>query len=97
MRKDALRRYLIYRMKLTELIHLHLLWCALHEGAFVPENILDHDGEDFALSVRTAFLGWLCTILDQSSDGLNVFDLWRLLFPKHREKIENMWAEIAPQ
>lgn len=63
----------------------------------MPENILDHDGEDFALSVRTAFLGWLCTILDQSSDGLNVFDLWRLLFLKHREKIENMWAEIAPQ
>jgi hypothetical protein len=96
MRKDALRRYLIYRMKLTELLHLHLLWCALQEDKFVPKNILGHDGQDFALSVRTVVLGWLCTILDQSSDGLNVFDLWRLLFPKHRKKIENAWSEIAP-
>jgi len=80
LRRDALRWYLIYRIKLLELIHFHLLWKALEKQNFTPENLLGHDGGDFANSVRTAALSWFATLVDQSRDGMDVFQLWRQLF-----------------
>lgn len=96
-RRDALRRYFIFRMKLVELMHFNVLWDTLRKNRFAPENVLGHEGVDFAHSVRTAALSWFCTVVDQSRDGLNVFDLWRQLFPNHRAEIERVWNEVKPQ
>jgi hypothetical protein len=96
MRRDALRRYFIYRMKLIELFHLHLLWGALANEEFVPENVMDHTGRDFAASIRTSLLSWYCTIVDRSAGGLNIFKVWTELFPKHRKKIEQVRTKVEP-
>jgi hypothetical protein len=96
MRRDALRRYLVFRMKLIEVFHFSLLWAPLSRERFVPENVMGHQGRDFAASVRTAMLGWFCTIVDQSDGGLNIFHIWRELFPKHRKRIDRLWKEIEP-
>jgi len=96
MRKDTLRRYMVYRMKLLELYHLHLLHKALAEGD-APNNEMGQNGRDFAETVRTAALSWFVTLVDKSRDGLNVFDLWRSLFPKDRAKVDAVWAAIEPQ
>jgi hypothetical protein len=95
-RKDALRRYFVYKMKLIELIHLHLLLDALNNQKFVPENVMGHDGRNFGSSVRTALLSWYCTIVDQSKGGLNVFELWRELFPKYLERVDMVWKQVKP-
>jgi hypothetical protein len=97
MRRDALRRYFVFRMKLIELFHLHLLWGALADEKFVPENVMEHDGRNFADSIRTALLSWYCTIVDRTAGGLNVFNVWRELFPNHRDEIERVRAEVEPQ
>jgi hypothetical protein len=83
-------------MKLIELFHFHLLWGALADEKFVPENVMDHDGRVFAESVRTALLSWYCTIVDRTAGGLNVFNIWQELFPNHREEIERVRAEVEP-
>jgi len=83
-------------MKLIELLHFNILWVTLNRERFVPENVMSHDGRDFSHSVRTAAVSWFSTIVDQSQDGLNVFDLWRQLFPKHRAEIDRVWDEIQP-
>jgi hypothetical protein len=56
-----------------------------------------HDGHDFSQSVRTATISWFATMVDQSRGGLDVFDLWRQLFPKHRREIDQVWAKVEPQ
>ena len=96
MRRDALLRYFVFRMKLIELFHFHLLWSALNEEQFVPENVMGHSGRDFAASVRTATIGWYCTIVDKTGGGLNVFKVWHELFPKHRKKIEQVRKDVEP-
>ncbi len=96
MRKDALRRYLVFRLKLIEIFHFAQLWSALTEEQFVPENVMGHSGRDYAASARTAMLAWFCTVVDQSTGGLNIFNVWRELFPKHRKEIERLWKEIEP-
>jgi len=95
-RKAALHRYFVYRLELIELFHFNLLWSALNDEKFVPENVMGHDGRDFALSVRTVALSWFCTIVDRTSGGLNVFKVWRELFPKQRNEIEHVRKEIEP-
>jgi hypothetical protein len=97
MRKDALRRYVLYRMKALELLHFYLLHIALTEHEYIPPNDLGHDGRDFSNSVRTASISWLSTMVDQTRGGMNVFHLWRQLFPRHREEIERVWAQLEPQ
>lgn len=97
LRKDDLRRYVIYRMKSLELLHLYLLLFDLNNNGHFPENVLGHDGGMFASSVRTVAISWLATFVDQSRDGMNVFELWRRLFPKHKEEIDRVWEQLEPQ
>jgi hypothetical protein len=96
MRRDALRRYFVFRLKLIELFHFHLLWGALADEKFIPENVMEHDGRVFAESVRAALLGWYCTIVDRTAGGLNIFNVWRELFPDHRDEIERVRAVVEP-
>jgi hypothetical protein len=96
LRKDALRRYFVYRMKLVELFHFSLLWSALSREEFFPENKMGHSGEDFASSVRVALISWFCVIVDQSDGGLNIFKVWRELFPNDRKVIDLAWRQIEP-
>jgi hypothetical protein len=96
LKRDALRRYFIFRLKLIELFHLHLLMEALVDEKFVPENIMGHEGRDFAYTVRTALLSWYCTIVDRTEGGLNIFNVWRELFPNHRDEIEQVRAKVEP-
>ena len=95
LRRDALRRYFVFRMKLIELFHFHLLWGALTEEQFTPENVMGHSGRDFAASVRTALLGWYCTIVDKTTGGLNVFKVWLEVFT-HRKEIERVRKSVEP-
>ena len=97
MRSNALRRYFVFRMKLIELFHFHLLWGALDNEEFTPENVMGHSGRDFAASIRTPLIGWYCTIVDKTDGGLNIFNVWRELFPNHRKKIERVRKKVEPQ
>jgi hypothetical protein len=97
MRKDDLRRYVIWRMKSLELLHFYLLLFDLNNKRYCPENMLGHDARMFASSIRTVTISWLATFVDQSRDGMNVFDLWRRLFPKHRKEIDRVWKRLEPQ
>jgi hypothetical protein len=84
-------------MKLVELFHFHLLWGALADEEFVPDNVMGHAGRDFAESIRVPLLSWYCTIVDRTQGGLNIFNVWRELFPKHRREIERVRREVEPQ
>lgn len=96
MRKDALRRYFVFRLKLVEMFHFNRLWAALRDEEFVPDNAMGHEGRDFAMSLRTAVLSWLCTVVDQTRGGLDVFDVWLQLFPNERLEIQRVRAEVMP-
>jgi hypothetical protein len=94
LRRDALQRYVIYRLKMQELLHYELLFLSLDAGEFCPENIMDHESAEFASSMRTVAVSWWVTFVDKN--GLDVFDLWRELFPKHKAKINKLWKQIEP-
>jgi hypothetical protein len=42
-------------------------------------------------------MAWWATVVDTTPGGLNVFEVWRILFPKHRREIDTVWNKIQPE
>src|SRR5581483_2368845 len=94
MRRDALRRYIVFRVKAIEFLDLGALWQGLKKKEFSPYTPVNRTQDDFAWSIRTVVLSWFALFIDKN--GMDVIDLWKELFPKHRAEIERVSAEIEP-
>jgi hypothetical protein len=86
--------YLVYRVKMNELIHLHLLWLSLAEGqcgdsfSRVPRDLVME-------TLRTAAIAWVATVLDKK--GLDVFNIWNKMFPQYSRRIALFRSSLAPR
>jgi hypothetical protein len=96
MRKHALRRYLVLRVKLIELFDINAMYQALIAQLITVPNPVQRAPSDFAAALRTVQLSWFAILVDKSKDGMDAIKLWVELFPKHRAQIEEVWARIEP-
>jgi hypothetical protein len=72
--------YLVYRMKLAELMHLHFLFHHVYDGA-CGDTIDGIDSQLVLDTLRTCALSWFVTLFDPS--GVNIFDLWEQMYPQY--------------
>jgi hypothetical protein len=96
MRKHALQRYLVLRVKLIEFFDFASLRQNIKDGkttVFTPVNRLS---SDFVGSIRTVQLSWLALLIDKSKGGMDAIALWSELFPTHKEEISRVWTRIEP-
>src|SRR5579884_2875580 len=91
-RRDALRRYIVFRVKAIEFLDLVTLWRGLKMKEFFPYTPVGRTQNDIAWSMRTVALSWLALFVDKSKGALNVIELWRDLFPNYRAEIDQAWA-----
>jgi len=96
MRKHALRRYLVFRVKVIELFDINALWQPLKAGQLPVPNPIGRTQVDFAAALRTIQLSWFAILVDKSTDGMDVIKLWVDLFPKHKTQIQDAWSKIEP-
>lgn len=94
MRKHALRRYLVFRIKLIEFLDMAALWHLLRDGKLSPDTPAHRQAKDFADSIQTVLLSWFALFIDKN--GMNVIKLWKELFPSRRDEIEQSWQHMAP-
>jgi len=93
MRKHALRRYAVYRIKVIEFLDLNALRDGLLKGhiryaqQFRPPKFM-------AQSVRTVVLSYFALFVDKN--GMDVIELWKESFPNHRMLVTDTWARIRP-
>jgi hypothetical protein len=86
-RKDALAELIICRQRLVEALHLFTLWDDLRNKKITPTLTATETTEDYLETLRTAFLGWLASLIDKAKDAIDVFDVWRALFPAEQGEI----------
>jgi hypothetical protein len=96
MRKHALRRYLVFRVKVIEFLDIVALWHDLTQGRPWPHVPASRKPRDFADSLRTVLLSWFALFIDKSKDGMDVIELWKQLFPSRRTQIEGAWCRMKP-
>jgi hypothetical protein len=86
--------YLVYRIKVNELIHLHMLWFSIKDGQ-CGESISGTDNRIIRETLRTVAMAWFSTIVDRN--GLNIFPLWEKMFPQYQKRIALYRAVIQPK
>src|SRR3974377_795354 len=102
MRKAALRRYIVFRIKAIEFLDLNALRNSLRDHGLVNVPVPLRSFPPFrpALfvsdSIRTVVLSWFCLFLDKSKDGMDVTKLWTELFPRHAARVTDAWKRMEP-
>jgi hypothetical protein len=94
MRKHALRRYLVFRVKLIEMLDIGAVRQAAASDQLSVPNPVGRIPKDFADSIRTVQLSWFALLVDKN--GMDAIKLWRELFPNHKKEIDETWARIKP-
>ena|ERR1700687_3899083 len=93
MRKSALRRYIVFRVKAIEFLDLG----GLHQG-LMNGNVKSYppfrSADDMAGSLRTVLLSWFALFVDKN--GMDVIRLWKEVFPKHAKRVQDAWAKMEP-
>jgi hypothetical protein len=95
MRKAALRRYIVFRIKAIEFLDLNTLRSLLWAQQIDPVPQL-RDPRCMSDSLRTVVLSWFALFIDKSKDGMDVTKLWVELFPQHKARVEEAWARMEP-
>ena len=102
MRKSALRRYVVFRIKAIEFLDLSALRQSLIDprlaGRQVPLPSFPalRPPRFVSESVRTVVLSWFCLFIDKSKDGMDVIKLWCDVFPRHAARIREAWKRMEP-
>lgn len=91
-KRDALRRYLVFRVKAIEFLDIAALHQALRKGQLNPPNPASRKPSDFADALRTVGLSWCAVFIDRN--GMDVIKLWKELFPHRRAEIEIAWGKM---
>jgi hypothetical protein len=94
MRKHALRRYLVLRVKIIEFLDIGALRQGLKAQQLAVPNPVARTPADFADSLRTVQLSWLALLIDKSRDGMDAIKLWSELFPTRMPEIQVVWNRI---
>lgn len=99
-RKAALRRYLVFRIKAVEFMDLNSLRESLKHADLsgravpLPSFPQSRPPQFVSNSLRTAVLSWFCVFIDKN--GLDVINLWSEVFPQHAARVQLGWTRIEP-
>ena len=87
---DSVDDYLVYRVRLADLLELHGVIIHLEECNNLSERPAD---QIRALHLVTA--GFLAGFFDTRTDSLNVFRLWKKYFPSREKDVAELEVELA--
>ena len=102
MRKSALRRYIVFRIKAIEFLDLNSLRHSLRDPQLgnlqvpLPSFPPFRPPKFVSDSLRTVVLSWFCLFIDKSKDGMDVIKLWCEVFPKHATRTQEAWKRMEP-
>jgi hypothetical protein len=92
-RKSAIRRYVVFRVKAIEFLDLNGLHQGLMSGKVTPYPPFRSAG-DMAGSLRTVLLSWFALFVDKN--GMDVIKLWTEVFPQYAKRVREAWTKMEP-
>jgi hypothetical protein len=93
MRKSALRRYVVFRVKAIEFLDLANLHQGLKEKRIGPWPPF-RPPEFVANSLRTVLWSWFALFVDKN--GMDAIKLWIEIFPQHAKRVQDAWEKMEP-
>lgn len=91
--EEAFEEYLVYQIRVLELLEIFQIEIDIIEGRYEP-RMLGHGRDEFMTTIRTYWTGLFASLIDKNKDSLNVFDVWKELYPDRTEEIEAVWEKL---
>ena len=89
-RAKIVRQYVVYQLKLIELLHLMLISFHLTDHKLAPENVMGHGSDRFVETLLGTIVSTFTSLVDHPK-STNIRDIWKELFPKHSKAIDRVW------
>lgn len=86
-RPEAIREYVILRLRFDEIEHLDYLLNGLRYDRITLPDDSPFSPRDLANTVRTCFMGWFSSLTDKDPRATYAFNCLLNLFPNHRAEI----------
>lgn len=93
-REEAIEEYLVYRKRVRELLDMARIATDIKEHKYEPRDLLGRGPDRFADAVGSTIVGLFASLLDPQKHALNAFDVWLVLFPKKKDKINETWDNV---
>jgi hypothetical protein len=90
-RDKAVRQYIVFHLKLMEVLHLTLLSFHLSDTGVSPDNVMGHGVGRFKETLLGATVSAFISIADNPK-STNILDIWKQLYPRHATAIDRIWA-----
>ena len=90
-RASAVRQYVVFHLKLMEVLHLTLLSIHLSDTGAVPENVMGHGTDRFKETLLGATITAFVAITDKPK-STHAQTIWKAIYPKHAKAIDRIWA-----
>jgi hypothetical protein len=87
-REKAIEQYLIFRVKFEEWMLLWNLVVQANQGRIQDPGYVLHPAVELEVTLFEIAVAWFATMVDRPKEALNVFDIWRVLFPEEAEVAE---------
>ncbi|MEG9436720.1 hypothetical protein JAO29_11165 [Edaphobacter sp. HDX4] len=95
-RAKAGRQYVVFHLKMIEVIHLALLSLHLTDSGVCPANELNHSVARFKETLLSTTVTTFMALNDKSK-STNTRQIWKSLFSKHAKAIDRVWdRSITP-
>ena len=96
-RQKAIRKYIVYHLKLIELLHLFILTMEVGKSDSHPANVMGHNSDHFKETLLGMVVTVFMSIADDRSKTTNVKVIWEAIYPRHVQSIDRIWkTRIAP-
>lgn len=90
-RDKAVRQYVVFHLKLMEVLHLMLLSFHLSDTESCPDNVLGHGVGRFKETLLGATVTAFISIVD-GPKSTNIREIWKELYPWHATAIDRIWT-----
>jgi len=90
-RAKAGRQYVVFHLKLMEVLHLTLLSIHLSDTGSYPDNSLGHGVDQFKETLLGATVSAFMSISD-NPQSTNTREIWKQLHPAHAKSIDRVWV-----
>lgn len=96
-RDEALEEYLAYKIRLWEYLNCAQLISDIKDGKYMPDFPLSRGAFKFGSTFENLTFGLFASLMDKHGAALNVFDVWKTLYPEKVHRIDEVWKEVEPQ
>jgi len=86
----------VYQIRLFEYLNCFEVVLDIKNGKYKPDFPLSRGAVKFGSTFENLTIGLFASLMDKHGAALNVFDVWKILYPEKVQRIDEVWKKVEP-